>query len=721
MQANAQWMAAALFLGLVPALMASPRVVIPNGRKTHVELVPSSGHTFTLEVAGNTDPVMRCLEIEGPVVDPKVVCDRWIDPETPATVLKSILKPHMSERDKALAIFWWCQENCSRNTPWIWDDARFASALGFGHCGPTGFAQRALMNAAGLQWHSMRLWGHNCFQVWYENRWHVLDAYMRAVYPGPTGLYAASATELAKFPDLIERNCGDDGRGMKEHIPMSHLKKIYSSYDGGIQFELGKRFAWDDNKISYTLRSGERLRMWWDRRQVCSNPELTPSDFTNGQLIYEPDLRSPEAPEGALSSKNLRWGTGAVPVCVAAPGQPAEVIWKIGSYYNLMASRIEGSFSRADARDVVRVSVSADGGKTWDAVWEHDGTGSAEARIDLEGKLPFKPPLYERGLLSYLARVEMQAQSAPSQVGIGSICFHTELLMHNRALPRLLKGPNNITVTATSFPRPFKVTYEYDEVVALSADRYDSIEGQRVKLEATVSNTGDAAARNVSVQFYDGDPAGRGAPIGQPVLVGQVEPGGSAVARLDWPCESTPDRGPYFRGSPQEPFYYCHSNIYAVVNPGPDRPTTGESADLARFHLYVRQKPDLLISEPFILFIRDEKEPRRVRIRATVRNSSQWERWIYTRGTTARDVVVRFFDGDPDQNGAQIGEDQAIPEIEPCWFASADVVWDLKDVPDGEHAIWAVVDPDNKILESEEQRGNRASKVYQVQASEAGQ
>ena len=711
MRIPACWMAMGVVLKWELVLMASANPMIPNGRKTHVEMVRKTGHTFTLNVAGHTDPVMRRLEIHGPVEDPKVVCDRWIDPETPRTVLRHILKPGMTEREKAIAIFWWCQENCSRNTPWIWDDARFASTLGFGHCGPTGFAQSALCNAAGLQWHQMRLWAHNCIQIWYDNRWHVLDAYMRAVYPGPDGTYAASGAELAKFPELIDRHCGPDGRGLKEHIPMSHLRKVYSSYDGGVKFELGKTFPWDTNKIRYRLRAGERLVLWWDRREVCSWPKLTPSDFTNGQLIYEPDLRGTDARKDVHGSANVRWGTGKLPVHVARTGQPAEIVWEVSSYCNLMTSRIEGTFARGQAGDVVRVSVSADGGKTWKPVWQHEGTGPVEATIDLKGALPFKPKVYTRGLRSYLAKVEMTAAGSPSKVGIASIRFATELLMHNRALPRLLKGKNKITVTATSVPRPLKIVYEYNEVVALAADRYDPTAGQPVTLEATVSNPGDAPAEDVRVQFYDGDPAGRGKPIGKPVVIARIAPGKSAVARLTWRCESTPDRGPYYQGSPGKPFYYCHSNIHAVVNPGKGRPTAAESADLARFHLYIRQKPDLLMAEPFILFMHDEKKPGQVRIRATVRNSSQWERWIYTRGTPARNVVVRFFDGNPDKGGKPIGTDQVIPKLDPCWFASAEVVWKLRAVRPGKHTIWVVVDPDNKIIEADDKRTNRASKV----------
>lgn len=695
--------------------IAGPNAMVANGRKIHEETVTASGQTFTIDVGGNADPVMRRLEIVGPVVDPKVACDRWIDPETPARVLRGILKPGMSDREKAMAIFWYCQENFSRNTPWIWDDARFASALGFGHCGPTGYAQSALCNAAGLQWHQMRLWGHNCIQIWYDDRWHVLDAYMRAIYPGPTGDYAASAAELAKFPDLITRNCGEDGREMKELIDMAFIKKIYGSYDGGIQFELGKKWPWDENKIAYTLRPGERIVFWWDRRLFCSYPEL-PSDFTNPQLIYEPDLRGPEAKEGVRSARNMRWEGGRLPFCVAEAGQPAEVVWEVSSYYNLMAGWIEGEFARSGARDVLRVSVSADGGTTWKTAWEHPGTGPVAAKIDLAEKLPFKPECYSKGLRGYLARVEMQAAGSPAGVGIGSIRFHTELLGRNRALPALLKGANRITVTATSLPRPLKVVYEYDEVVALAADRYDPIEGTPVKLTATVSNRGDAPAENVRVQFYDGDPASLGKPIGQPVALPPIAAGGSAATELTWTCEATGDRGPYYHGSPEQPFYYCMSNIYAVVNPDGKRPTPEQTTDMAHLHVFIRQRPKLLVSEPFILLIDDEKQPSRVRIRATVRNSCQWEKWIYVRGTTVKDVVVRFFDGDPDQGGRRIGADQVIGSLGPVGFAPAEVAWDTSAASPGKHAIWVVVDPDRKIAERDAAVPNRASKVYEVKA-----
>lgn len=702
-------------LATVSVVLADATPVLPTGRQVRRETVPAAGHSFTIRVAGNTDPVMRRLEMVGPVVDPKIVCDRWIDPETPATVLKSILKPGMSEKEKAMAIFWWCQENCSRCTPWIWDDARFASALGFGHCGPTGYAQSALCNAAGLQWQPLRLWGHNCIQIWYEDRWHILDAYMRAIYPGPTGLYAASAAELAKDERLITRNVGEDGREMKELIDINYLKKWYVAFDGGGPFEMGRKFPWDENRISYSLRAGERMIFWWDRRVVCSyKQQETPGNFTNPQLIYEPDLASSEAKEGVKSMSNVSWGTSPLPLTVAEAGKPAEVIWEISSYYNLMAGWIEGNFSRGGRGDVLRISVSADGGKVWTPVWEHSETGAVQARIDLAGKLPFTPKEYSKGLRGYLARVEMHASGDPSQVGIGSIRFHTELLGHNQALPALRLGNNTITVTATSAPRPFTVTYEYDEVQSLAADNYEPVEGMPVKLTATVKNTGDAPAENIRVQFYDGDPAGLGKPMGDPVTIASLPRGGTATAMFTWTAVATGDRGTFYHGTPEKPFYYHHTDVFAAVNPDGQRPTSEQTATWRHFQLFVHQKPKLLITEPFILFIEEEKTPGQVRIRATVRNSCQWEKWLYTRGTTVRDVTLRFFDGDPDNGGRQIGADQILPVLDPVGFASADVLWDVYALNPGRHRVWVVVDPDRRITVRDMNVSNRASREYEV-------
>lgn len=726
-----------LVLAMAAPVGAAPVLTVDRGHQVREFTVGQSGQSFTLQVAGNTDPVMRRLEIVGPVVDPKVVCDRWIDPETPATVLSYILRPGMTEREKALAIFWYCHENFSSNVPYIWDEARFASALGFGHCGPRNFAQRVLANAAGLRWRGMNLASHNCFEYWYDGRWNMLDVHMRSIYPDATGLVPANGEELAANPELILRNADADGSEVSsiEYPPervaayQKYVKDVYGSWKGGAPEVTGQRLPWDDNKIAYKLRAKERIIFWWHRPGYLAKWEgdpkiqkiVEPSDYTNPQLIYEPDLASPEAREGVLSAQNVVWGRGPVPLHPERAGEPATVVWEISSYYNLMTGTIEGNFATVGEGDLIRLSVSVDGGKTWKTVWQHVGAAAAAATIDLAGVASFEQECYSKGLRSYLAKLEMTAAQDPAQVGVSRLKFTTELLTYNRALPALRLGANRITVAATTMPQPLRVIYEYDEVKSFQADRYDPVEGQPVTVTATVTNHGDGPARDIPVQFYDGDPARLGRPIGQPVYIPNLAAGKSATATLAWPCVATGDRGPWvtinstLSPTPEKPYHYDFSRIYALVNPGDTRPSPEQTADLAYLPLFVREKPRLLISDAFLLLLPEPNRPGQVRLRATVRNACQGQRWIYVRGTTVKNVVVRFYDGDPDQPGArQIGADQVIPSIGPIGFASAEVVWDTATATPGKHAIWVLVDPDNKIVEKDTRAPNRASRGYEV-------
>ncbi len=731
------WAASMVLWGHCAGAWAAPALTVDRTHRVHEETIGKSGGGFTIQVGGNTDPVMRRLEIVGPAVDPKVVCDRWIDPETPATVLSYIFKPDMSDREKAYAIFWYCQENFSSNVPYIWDEARFASALGFGHCGPRNFAQRVLANAAGLRWRAMNLASHNCFEFWFDGRWNMLDVHERAIYPGPTGLYPANGAELAASPELILRNTDADLAEMSsvEYPPervrnyQDYLQGIYGSFKGAAPEVTGQRLPWDDNKIAYKLRAGERIIFWWDRPRHLvkwyGEPQIQdivePSDFTNPQLIYEPDLASPEAKDGITSSQNVRWDAGPLPLHIDRPGEPASVVWEVSSYYNLMTGWIEGEFSRGGEADVLRLSVSVDGGKTWSPAWEHTETGVVKANIDLAQAVSFEQECYAKGLRSYLARVEMSAAQAPEKVGLAKLKFVTELLTYNRALPALRLGANRITVTATTMPPPLHVIYEYDEVHSFQADRYDPVEGQPVILTATVTNHGDTLARDIPVQFYDGDPAGLGKPLGQLVFIPSLAAGKSAAATLVWPCVATGDRGPWvtinstLSPTPEDPYHYDFSKIYALVDPDGQRPTPEQTADLPYLPLFIRERPRLLLSDAFLLFTDEPNQPGKVRLRATVRNACQGQRWIYVRGTTVQNLVVRFFDGDPEQPGTrQIGADQVIPKLGPIGFASVDVVWDTATAAPGQHMIWVVVDPDGKIAEKDPRFSNRAGKAWEV-------
>ena len=69
--------------------------------------------------------------------------------------------------------------------------------------------------------------------------------------------------------------------------------------------------------------------------------------------------------------------------------------------------------------------------------------------------------------------------------------------------------------------------------------------------------------------------------------------------------------------------------------------------------------------------------------------------------TDASDVLVQFFDGDPDAGGIQIGSDQTISSIPAEGTGNAQVSWNITEKV-GSHVIYVKIDPYNMIAESDE-------------------
>jgi len=68
---------------------------------------------------------------------------------------------------------------------------------------------------------------------------------------------------------------------------------------------------------------------------------------------------------------------------------------------------------------------------------------------------------------------------------------------------------------------------------------------------------------------------------------------------------------------------------------------------------------------------------------------------------TSAPTLVRFYEGNPEQGGVQIGSGQVVPVLDGCASsATAEVTW--SNVAPGSHTIYVVVDPLNSVDESNE-------------------
>jgi hypothetical protein len=109
--------------------------------------------------------------------------------------------------------------------------------------------------------------------------------------------------------------------------------------------------------------------------------------------------------------------------------------------------------------------------------------------------------------------------------------------------------------------------------------------------------------------------------------------------------------------------------------------------------------PSLISTDPAVPF--SPVDPVTLTLSATIANSGNMI-------TNTGSVVVRFFDGDPDDGGTQIGGDQSV-SLQGCGDnETVSVTW--PDVAPGVHRVFVVVDPDSSIEESDE-INNAASRV----------
>lgn len=87
-----------------------------------------------------------------------------------------------------------------------------------------------------------------------------------------------------------------------------------------------------------------------------------------------------------------------------------------------------------------------------------------------------------------------------------------------------------------------------------------------------------------------------------------------------------------------------------------------------------------------------------VPLKATIHNSGK---------TDAQNVLVRFYDGNPSQDGVQIGQDVILPIVTANGSATAQVLVDTFTF-NGTHTIYVVVDPSNTVIEFNEANNQAA-------------
>ena len=122
-------------------------------------------------------------------------------------------------------------------------------------------------------------------------------------------------------------------------------------------------------------------------------------------------------------------------------------------------------------------------------------------------------------------------------------------------------------------------------------------------------------------------------------------------------------------------------------------------------------------AKSFISFKKNQKNPRLISIVATVGNLSNSRNYGFYLNdhAEATDVVVKFFDGNPDKK-RQIGSDVVIDQLKPVEFKNASVDWDISKLS-GSHLVYIQVFPGKNVIRAlGPKRPSRIAKTIDLDA-----
>lgn len=216
----------------------------------------------------------------------------WPDLTTVEGMLKSILKPGMTDEQKAIAIWqflrdWRYHYYPAEGGDEVHDPVKFINVYGYGFCDDSASNFAVLCKAAGIRGRIWGLSGHVVGEAFFDGRWHMFDPDHQAYYRMTAG-HIASVEELAAHPEVITKNPRDPIGSNSASIA-----KLYTTTDNNRpserKYRTGHRLAaklLPNDEVVFDLAQGRRAH------RVLFRDQPLPPTFGNGRLVRRLDLSS---------------------------------------------------------------------------------------------------------------------------------------------------------------------------------------------------------------------------------------------------------------------------------------------------------------------------------------------------------------------------------------------------------------------------------------------
>ncbi len=445
---------------------------------------------------------MAAAAAPGPSEGIKVTTDRTVDTSSLDAIVRDVvrLSGAKTNDEKAIAIHTWLHHAIFHNaypvekSPQSVGPLKAIRVYGWGLCGGQHTVLKALFETAGWKVRYRGWDGHTTIEVFYDERWHYFDVFLKCYFWTKDRKTIAGQDDINADPSIVldaEKEgrvppthylcCGDDAKGIVDGCKTS---KPYppSEHKDGWASVTGRDRGYNPELI---LPAGATLKLEWkgeggqiavngQGRHTCGNKDFRsdkelgpvlehygPRNHSNGRLSYAPDFtRAADLAGVALSGAEAKDGK-----LVASAGQGV-AIFKLPLPYVYVSGQLDAAFDGEG-----KVSVSADGGKTWQPAAAGDVSPLLKQKYEVQLKAEFA---------GALSKFRLEA-----------------VVEHNRsALPHLLPGKNVVTVAA---PRNVAVTYGYQEATAPEKrNRWDE-KGVTYSAPKTAKQEGPSSSWSIDV------------------------------------------------------------------------------------------------------------------------------------------------------------------------------------------------------------------------------
>ncbi len=435
--------------------------------------------------------------------------------------------------------FWTPNEAVGHPCAWgdVTDPVKLLNAYGWMLCGPNAMMLQGIYRAAGLPSRIRQLPGHVVCEVFYDDRWHILDVDMWTWFRVPQG-HIASIEELSADPRaLVADNrrtswpCSLPDRRLEDYATMyaeagrtgSAIFPFWASRCHTMDFSLRPgetllRSQTHANRFhvpaSWSANIAKSAGLWHGLPRERYHPHRT---IGNGRWSYAPDLsaRTRDVELGAWTRDGLTQdGDGLV--------GPGSIVFRIQTPYPFCGAP-ETVLQEANAQDGFRIKLSGSGPVRTEITdaegrWVDIATGEGERCADLSCLMTTRYSAMLRLTLDVGSRVDRLACDGWLQVAPMS-------------LPRLEPGANRMHLRCgdrfgcSSVPWPVTVDFRSEATLRSHMVGIESgilVPGKRDRLRLMPPDTGPA----VGIFRFDA-PTGR--PFAWAYAVATV-PEGSADA-----------------------------------------------------------------------------------------------------------------------------------------------------------------------------------------------